>query len=108
MNQPGNVGQNSKNVYVCISLNEPAVGEEILATDLVKNALLKTTTAEGAFEEMIAEMEKINKDSKYAFVICDPNEAWILNITSGIFAVEQVSSKILLFFLILKINNKKI
>lgn len=65
-----------------------------MATDLVKNALQKSSTAEAALEELISNILNIKEDSKYAFVICDRNEAYVLNISSGIFAAEQFSSNI--------------
>lgn len=62
MNKSGDVGMNSQNVFISINLNEPATNECILATDLLKNSLKSSTTAEEAFEEIIGEiMDKIAK-----------------------------------------------
>ncbi|XP_055603586.1 secernin-2 [Uranotaenia lowii] len=91
-------GSNEKGVCIGLTFSEGfPVGGKLNPTDLVRLGLERSTSASAAVDTMTSLSAKYgpegeSKDSaKAAFVICDPNELWLLNIVGSLWAAQKVS-----------------
>lgn len=88
-------GANEKNVSVGISWtdSEPDEGS-VKSADLARFALQRSSSASEALDVITSLNENYgNESSKFSFVICDPTEAWILNLCGKLWAAEKISSE---------------
>lgn len=92
-------GSNEKGVSIGITYteNEPTDGC-LLATDLTRLGLERSASASEAID-IISSLSsesgpqgESRESSKYCFVVCDPNEAWLLNIVGNLWAAEKITT----------------
>lgn len=92
-------GSNEKGVCLGLTFSEghPVEGK-LNATDLVRLGLERAASASEAIDIIISlngqhgPAEESKDAAKAAFVICDPNEAWLLNIVGSLWAAQKISS----------------
>lgn len=91
----GESGANDRNVAIGITWteNEPS-DSALLPTDLVRLALERCATAADAVDCVGRLAETYCADdvaTKYAFLICDSAEAWLLNVVGRLWASERIA-----------------
>ncbi|XP_055375362.1 secernin-2 [Condylostylus longicornis] len=83
-------GANAKNVSVGLvwTTNE---SDDLKSTDIVKNVLQNSSTAEEAVQNIGNLIEtKGNSESKYSFVVCDTSSAWLISTGGQLWAAEII------------------
>lgn len=96
-------GSNEKGVCLGLTFSEghPVEGK-LNATDLVRLGLERAASAAETIDVLTSlngqhgPAEESKDAPKAAFVICDPNEAWLLNIVGSFWAAQKISGSLAL------------
>lgn len=92
-------GSNEKGICLGLTFSEGhPVDGKLNATDLVRLTLERASSASDAIDVLVSLNDQYGpagetKDApKAAYVVCDPNEAWVLNVVGSLWAAQKVSS----------------
>lgn len=101
LNKPAGVwgaesGSNEKSVCAGLTFSEGhPIDGKLSATDLLRLGLERAGSASEAIDVITSLSVKYGsegKDTKAAYVICDPREAWLLNIVGCFWAAQKITS----------------
>lgn len=90
-------GSNDSVVSVGVTWVENEKDDGLLATDLVRLSLERSSSGTEVIEVISNLVEKYGSDvegkdsTKFCFVICDTNEAWILNFVGKLWCAEKLT-----------------